>query len=589
MRNRVFAVVVLIIVAISLQYQSDFTKIDQILCDSVYQKEQSVTSSVKIIAIDEATLMEYGNFGSWDRQIYADLIEILTSVGDPKFIGFDILFSGEITEEGDQNFADACEKYGNVCVVNQIVFCEDISYFDGEISIDNMSIYGIDEPYAALKEATIQGFSNTVIDSDGAIRDAIYSIDYNEETVYSFACEIADAIAEIKGIDIIEPAFDSTRIYSFDYSGTTGSYETISLVDVLDGTVDPAVFVDTIVVVGAYSAGLQDAYSTSIDSSQMMYGVEININIAEAIVGGNTYLDIDANIFNLLLIIIILLVLFVLTKFNVFWSAIIVVMINVIYFVSCIYLHEIGVGMPLLMVPLTSIAMYIIYVVIKYVSSRRRQREIVDSFKRYVAPQVVDSIIDNKGNLTLNPRSKDCAIMFADIRGFTTMSENMKSSEVVDFLNKYFEITTEIVFQNEGTLDKFIGDAVMAVFNSPFDVGDYVYKCIKTAVELKKSSNKLKEYVKIKYDKDIGIGIGINCGNVTAGNVGNQSRYDFTVIGDDVNIAARLESKAKKDQILISENVKLLVEDRVELRCLGNMDLKGKSESVVVYEVIDIL
>ena len=144
------------------------------------------------------------------------------------------------------------------------------------------------------------------------------------------------------------------------------------------------------------------------------------------------------------------------------------------------------------------------------------------------------------------------------------------------------------MLSNEGTLDKFIGDATMAVFNAPFDLEDYIYKAILTALAIRDGSDKLAARLQEKFGKTISYGIGVNCGDAVVGNIGCEFRMDYTAIGDTVNTAARLESRAKAGEILISEAVYREVENRIEAECVGEMELKGKSRAVNVYRLIGI-
>ena len=168
------------------------------------------------------------------------------------------------------------------------------------------------------------------------------------------------------------------------------------------------------------------------------------------------------------------------------------------------------------------------------------------------------------------------------------MSESLQPEEVVSILNEYLALTTASVLGNEGTLDKFIGDATMAVFNAPFDLDDYVYKAILTALAIRDGSDKLAERLQEQFGKTISYGIGVNFGEAVVGNIGCEFRMDYTAIGDTVNTAARLESRAKAGEILISEAVYHEVESRITAEPVGEMELKGKSKPVKVYRLIDI-
>ena len=229
------------------------------------------------------------------------------------------------------------------------------------------------------------------------------------------------------------------------------------------------------------------------------------------------------------------------------------------------------------------------FIVEKYFGEKLRRKKVLATFKKYVAPQIVDKISkDGTYELKLGGEKRNIAVLFVDIRGFTPMSESLNPEQVVSILNEYLALTTDSVLSNEGTLDKFIGDATMAVFNAPFDLEDYIYKAILTALAIRDGSDKLAARLQEKFGKTISYGIGVNCGDAVVGNIGCEFRMDYTAIGDTVNTAARLESRAKAGEILISEAVYREVENRIEAECVGEMELKGKSRAVNVYRLIGI-
>ena len=169
------------------------------------------------------------------------------------------------------------------------------------------------------------------------------------------------------------------------------------------------------------------------------------------------------------------------------------------------------------------------------------------------------------------------------------MSESVEPEEVVGILNEYLNLTTDSIFKNGGTLDKFIGDATMAVFNAPFDLEDYVYKAVCTARDIAAGSAALQEKLQKQFGKTISFGIGVNCGNAVVGNIGCEARMDYTAIGDTVNTASRLESNAKPGQILISKDVYEQIKTRIKATEVGIIPLKGKSNGVFVYSVDEVV
>ena len=156
-------------------------------------------------------------------------------------------------------------------------------------------------------------------------------------------------------------------------------------------------------------------------------------------------------------------------------------------------------------------------------------------------------------------------------------------------MNEYLNLTTNAIFKHNGTLDKYVGDATMAVFNAPFDLDDYIYRAVCTARDIAAGSEALEKKLMERFGKSVSFGIGVNCGDAVVGNIGCDFRMDYTAIGDTVNTAARLESNAKRGQILISQDVYEAVKDRVKVTEVGVIPLKGKSNEVFVYQLDEVL
>lgn len=571
-------------------YSNVFYYFDQKVQDAVYQEESAINTNIKVIKIDQKTLDTLGTFGTWDRSVYAQLIEILDTEYAPYFIGFDILFSGTISEDGDQAFVDAAKDFGNVAVVNLISFEDTITEVEeAVINVDNMSVEFIEQPFSALQEVTLQGFSNAIIDDDSVVRRSLYSIDYEDSTYYSFAAILANQIAENTGVEIPEINMSSSNVFGFSYVAKSCTYEEVSLIDVLDGTVDVRSFKDCYVLVGAHASGMQDAYNVAIEMDTQMYGVEIHINIAESILNGSTVLTIDSWLHSLILFVFIFVSSYLVMSFTVLKGAMTTVVINIIYFIACKTLYNNGLSIPLLVLPVISFLVWVLYTVFSYFVVRKKQRETIQMFETYVSPQVVKKVIANKEDLEqVNSQTKHIAVLFIDVRGFTTLSERLSPEEVVDILNGHFNIITNVIFDNLGTVDKFMGDAAMAVFNSPFDVDDYIYRAVKCAVELREACKESNKYTLEKYGHPFMVGVGVHIGEAVVGNIGSVRHLDYTAIGDTVNTASRLESNAQANQILVSQEVVDALGNRVIFNALGYKKLKGKQEETLLYEVVSL-
>jgi adenylate cyclase len=219
--------------------------------------------------------------------------------------------------------------------------------------------------------------------------------------------------------------------------------------------------------------------------------------------------------------------------------------------------------------------------------SLREKEMIKRAFTRYVAREVVEEILKDPEQLALTGERREVTVLFCDIRGFTPLAERLSPEEVVSLLNEFYTLMIETTFKHDGTLDKFLGDAVMAVFGAPIAHPDHAIRAVKTALDMRNGVAELNERRVAGGKAPIGIGIGLSLGEVVAGTVGTEDRMEYTVIGDSVNLAARLVANARPaGRILISQPTYERVQDLVEAKGLGPMKVKGKEEEVEVYEVL---
>lgn len=224
----------------------------------------------------------------------------------------------------------------------------------------------------------------------------------------------------------------------------------------------------------------------------------------------------------------------------------------------------------------------------------RREERVRSNLQRYLSAPLVNKIMTEQGDLALGGEHKVVTILFADIRRFTSMSERMVPQDVVDLLNEYFTVMTEEVFKNEGTLDKYMGDCIMALYGAPIVHEDDALRAVRTAVGMKRKLKELKEHWKETGRKFAGgietfnNGIGINTGEVIAGNIGSNKRMEYTVIGDAVNLASRIQGLTQKGEIMVSEFTYAHIKDAVAAKALPPVSVKGKEKPVQVYEILDL-
>ena len=375
-----------------------------------------------------------------------------------------------------------------------------------------------------------------------------------------------------------------------NYSGKPGDYESISMSDVLSGKIDTRAFKGSIILVGAYAQGLQDNFKVPNGGSSQMFGVEIHANILQSYIQGRFAVTGNPYLFGLITAVAAMLLHFLFRKLKVGWSLIILIVAIAAEIVACVALNNSGYTFRLVYFPLVLLVSFVYSLAIGYIAEQKKKKKVINAFKKYVAPQIVDEI-SKKGDFSikLGGENRDIAVLFVDIRGFTTMSEALEPEQVVAILNEYLALTTKSIFDNLGTLDKFVGDATMAVFNSPFDLPDYEYKAVSAALDIVRGGEKLEKVLLEKYGRSVGFGVGVHCGPAVVGNVGCEVRMDYTAIGDTVNTSARLEANAKKGQVLISDVLYERLKDRIVVNEIGVIPLKGKSNGVCVYEVKELI
>jgi len=206
------------------------------------------------------------------------------------------------------------------------------------------------------------------------------------------------------------------------------------------------------------------------------------------------------------------------------------------------------------------------------------------ALERFLAPEVVEMVVANP-DIRLGGVNQEVTVMFADIRGFTGMSETLEPGRVVEILNEYFTRVTDVIFDNNGTLDKYIGDAVMAVFGAPISKGNDVANAVNSAIQIQRLVVELNRDAAARNWPELRVGIGINTGNAIAGNIGSPRRLDYTVVGDAVNTAQRLMANASGGQVLISESTAKKLNRSFDLERLPELKVKGRSEAVPVFRV----
>ena len=573
-------------------------KVDLWAQDSWFQNDKALDGEIIVIGIDDKSLEELGPYNTWDRTYMAAALEKLAEDPEmkPAVVAIDTLYIEESTPEADGRLADAAAELGNVVTASfatigsKVITEGDNTYF----ATDAVLTY--EEPYDALRDVTTQGHINAMYDTDGILRHALLFVKPEGNTVYSMAYETARIYGEYNGFEVQMPPASSRGNYYVTYSAKPrGYYDGFSFSDLINGRIDPQEYAGKVVFIGPYAKGLQDEYFTTIERSKLMYGVEYQANVVQMILESNYKTEVGKFPQAIVLFVICFLLFLLFQKVGIKLSTVIaaaaaVLSIGIEYVLFNVKIGGVGHVLHPLWLPVGILVFYIASIVIHYVKSTLEKRRVTRTFERYVAPEIVSEIL--KGGteaLSLGGRTVDIAVLFVDVRGFTTMSERLDPEKVVFILNKYLTMASGCVEATGGTLDKFVGDAMMAFWGAPLPQEDPVMNAVKTAMGIVEGCARVSEELKAEIGEELRVGVGVNYGPAVVGNMGAEKHMDYTAIGDTVNTAARLEANAPGGKVYISRSVADALEGRITYTSLGDtIKLKGKAEGFEVLELNSI-
>ena len=566
---------------------------DGVVSDGFYQHRSPTDGEIRILGMDQRALEELGPM-PWPRDIMARAIDLLNSPpeGGPAVIGIDALYTGAGPDpQADDALAEAAARGGNVVVSSAAVFGEElIELEDGTAAVDTRAVVGWDAPFPALEEAAADtGHINVMSDKDGILRRAMLYVDAPDgRRVLSFPRVIYERYCAETGQPVNPPPERSDGFFYLPFTGEPGIYsDGYSILDLLDGTLDPAFFTGKIVLIGPYAPAMMDEYPTSIDHAHAMYGVEIHANTIDAFRSGFLPRQAGDPVQLAVLFLLSALAAWFFRDRKVSHALAGWVGACALWLGLCLALYRAGWVLHVLWVPLALTVLFIASVALNYIRAQQARRQITDTFGRYVDPAVLRQLLEIGGeSLELGGRTREIAVLFVDIRGFTAMSESLDPPTVVEIINRYLTLTAECIMRNHGTLDKFVGDCTMAFWNAPVEQEDPVYLACKAAVEMVEGSQAVGEELLQRFGRTVSFGVGVHVGPAVVGNIGTPKRMDYTAIGDTVNTASRLESNAPGGTIYISRAVADALGDRAAVTSLGgSIRLKGKAEG---FEVLTL-
>jgi len=581
------------ILVLLVYFVQPFATINRWFTDQLFL-DTKPSSDIVIVAVDDKSLQEYGGWPWRDRSLHASAVNNLKAAGAAA-IGFDVLFADEY--DNAPVFAEAIEKAGNVVLAGigdnpQVTEQPLVVYTDFTLPAPVFAEAAVDVAHANVVPeggSVVRKIPLVVSDASGksypALVLAMYKV-YLEQVVQPGLDIHEDYSIHNGSIRIfnLEIPVDSKSQMRVNFAGGPGTFRSLSYADVIQGNLDPDDVKGKLVLVGMTASGWTDFWVTPV-STEKMYGVEIHANALDTILKGRFLEEASKLIAALTVLFMVVIMGFVLPLMRLRWGTVLTVVLFIGYglavFLAFDSGHILNIFYPLISLPV----MYVTAVISRVFAAQADRRDINDLFGRYVSPQVASEILSlaNADQLKLGGARREVTVMFADMRGFTAMSERLGPEEIVATLNKYLSVLIERVLANEGMINKFAGDNIMAVWNAPQDQSDHALLAVKAAIEGQQAMESMPQD---ESQPKVQFGIGINTGPAVAGNVGSEGRTEYTIIGDAVNIASRLCSNAPGGQVWIGPHTYEVVKNEVEVEALEPQKFKGKAEPVPVYRAL---
>lgn len=551
-----------------------------------------VSEDIVIVAIDDASFQWNGLQWPWPRSYFAEIAEQI-SAGGGKVLGMDVLLfePDEKNSQNDALFASALSEIPAVVGVIE-VRKQSGAGFESEVLAQPLPIY--------LESMDGVGITSVKRDEDAIVRSVVAYSTYQEKVYPHWAFELARLY-----LNVAPPTFSTTGVefngqsvtlnagyLPIYFAGPAGTYPTYSAADVHDGITleqDPDAFRDKIVLIGATSLSLQDIYPTPFSATSPTPGVEIVANTIDTILNGKfiTYAP-PWMAFVIILAAAGLASLITLSR----RPSLTLILLGVVMLAYLVTAFVLFANERYILPTIAPLAMLFLGVILptleQAVSQEQEKRRVRNLFSRFISPEMVDQMMKTQDLNSVNKRA-DLTIIFTDIRGFTTLSEKLTPEGVVSLLNPYLEAMSQVIYKHGGTVDKYEGDAIIAFFGEPVPYKDHAARALRASLDMRKSLAELRDkWTREGRPSQIEMGVGINSGEVFVGLLGSAQRINYTVIGDNANLAARLQDLTKTYAwpILISESTYQQVKDEFDCELADAVVVKGKTKAVNVYKVV---
>lgn len=603
-----------------------------------FSASKSGSEDIVLIVIDDKSLAKIR--WPWKRSLYGEIFNYLNNYSKTAVVGFDAIFTAKDTDEASDlkfykdlknlrnlvvGFALSVEPYSNTSLENYD------NNFDKKfgIKVNDLRDKKQKSPYNSISVYPSEYFNSiqqvgsviTTPEADGYIRSIDQFVSYKGKLYPSLSLSMykflnPNAIFNVKNNSITtnmtplkipsyskrKGVYNNIRFYKrLPYSEY--AHKTYSAIDIIESyrllkegkepIVNPSEFDSKIVFVGAdakaIAIGLNDVKKTPMNDNYP--GVDIQATNLDNILH-NEFITLCSTRQDVITLIVLLGATFLIIKYaSLFISILSITLMSVIYLIYSAICYRFGYAVSTI-TPLTmQIVMMTVAYSYRFILEGRNKEKIKNAMGKYISADVMENVVKNIDDVKLGGKRAEVTILFADIRGFTSMSEKISAEEVSMILNEYFSAMEPIITKYNGVINKFIGDAVMAIFGEPVQDKNHVANAVRCADEMLKEVARLREKWLEEGKPKIEIGIGINTGEAFVGNIGSEKRLEYTVIGDVVNLASRIESynKVYKTSLLISSSTYEKVRTFVDVIKISNVSIRGKEKNLDIYEVLRLI
>jgi adenylate cyclase len=550
-------------------------------------RDQDGSPNIVVAGIDEDTLDEYGRLGDWPRSLHADALENLQEAG-AKGVAMDILFVEE--SEEDEELASALSRMPVILATNP----ENLVGSENGVP----TFETVEAPPASLQAGgSSLGHILFPEDSDGVARRVplvVRDANGREYPALSLAALYLFFLQEppeqlpldggslyVLGREVPLGEAASMRI---NFVGGADHFDFISYGDVISGQFDPDVVRNKVVLVGETAAGTGDRHETPVSSAPLP-GLYLHANALDTLLRARFLQEVGGVGTLLSMLALGAIAALALPRLNLRWGLVVTLILAFAYALSVWTAFDRGWVLAMLN-PLVLVALvFVVNLSHRVTSEAIARREVRELFGRYISPEVATELVEraDRGELRLGGELRQITVLFADLRGFTSLSERRSATEVVDYLNRCFGIIIGQVVAHRGMVNKFGGDAIVALWNAPQECPDHALQACRAALASVEELGRLTEP-----DPSLSgarFGFGINTGEALVGNVGSLGRLEYTAVGDPVNLAARICGVAPGGEVWIGPATQEIVAGRLSEEHLGSFSLKGKEEAVPLFRL----